>query len=160
MSKFERVQDRIGALSGAIFVLIYFASIILGNPLGGSIQLSPEEHASIFPAVLTRNSGHVDKGIYTALISIFFLFAFVAYLRRQLQLIDRPSGWLPSMAFAGGIAICGIFLLEINTIRATTIVSIMGMIGKLQKRWPSSSGQTGRFKDLPLRPWSLQQGCC
>ncbi len=126
MSKLETVQDRFGAFSGLIFVLIYFASIILNNPLGGSIDVNPDTTSSTFPTVLIRNSSDVEKGLYIALISIFFLFAFIAYLRRQLQFIDRPGGWLPSMAFAAGIVICGVFLLEINNVYATTLISDYG----------------------------------
>lgn len=99
--------DRLGALSGIVFIVLFAIGISL-SPDGD--PPSPGAEPAVLANFLAGNGddfGHQASLLFAA---TFFLICFVSYLRRHLQRHEGENGWIASAAYAGGLIAAGLFL--------------------------------------------------
>ncbi len=99
--------NRLGALSGAAFCIL----AIIGFAASGSSGNLPTEFSSKTTTIsVVIDSDSRVAGAYLVLLSVFFLFIFLAYLRRHLLLAEGEGGWLSSVSYGGGLVVASMLL--------------------------------------------------
>src|SRR6266540_2816108 len=102
--KDRSIVDRLGALSGAAFVVLVFIGNALSTDLGsgGNVSYSPGEQVV---ADLGKAAGSTTVAVgYTMELAGFVMFlVFVAYLYAMLRRGEGSGGWLAVVVLTGGI---------------------------------------------------------
>lgn len=101
------IWDRLGALSGIVFVVLFIIGTSI-SPDGGAP--SPGADAAVLTNYLAGNGDGFRHQAGFLLAATFFLICFVAYLRLHLQRHEGEDGWIASAAYAGGLITAGLFL--------------------------------------------------
>lgn len=117
MSKFPS-WDRLGALSGILFVVITVAAIAIGS---APMDLQPEQSAALLARELAENRDASQAGMRLLLVAVFFLFWFLAFLRDHLAAAEQEKGWASSVAFAAGLAAATLLLVGASAGFAETV---------------------------------------
>lgn len=99
--------DRLGALSGILFVLLTVAAMAVGST---PMELQPEQPAASLARELAENRDASHAGMRLLLVAVFFLFWFLALLRDRLAAAEQEKGWASSVAFAAGLAAATLLL--------------------------------------------------
>ncbi len=99
--------DRLGALSGILFVLLTVAAMAVGST---PMELQPEQSAASLARELAENRDGSYAGMRLLLVAVFFLFWFLALLRDRLATAEQGKGWASSVAFAAGLAAATLLL--------------------------------------------------
>lgn len=107
MSGRDLIWDRLGALSGIVFVTLFIIGTSL-SPDGD--PPSPGAEPAVLANFLAGNGDVFGRQASLLLAATFFLICFVSYLRRHLQRHEGENDWLASAAYAGGLIAAGLFL--------------------------------------------------
>lgn len=101
------IWNRFGALSGAAFCIL----AIVGFAISGSSGKLPVELSSKTTTIsIVTESDSSVAGAYLVLLSVFFLFIFLSYLRSRLQQVESEEGWLSTVSFGGGLVVASMLL--------------------------------------------------
>jgi hypothetical protein len=114
--------ERFAAACGIIFVLLFFAGLLLQDTGASSHDVSPAEvvaHYSDGDNELRREIGATLVGF-----AVFFLLLFLGSLRRALQRAEGERGVFTSAAYAGGVVMAA--FLGISAALATAVASAEG----------------------------------
>ena len=117
------VWERLGALSGIVFVAILIAGFIVAE---GATDVEAHDPATIIAAEFADNRDRLEAGGSIGLISLFFLFWFLGYLRSCLQQAEGEGGWVASVAFGGGLLAAGMLLVSGGFTLAGSVLSDYG----------------------------------
>ena len=91
--------ERLGALSGILFVVLLFAGVIIAS---AGFDVEASDSAKTIAAEFADNRDQLKVGASIELIGIFFLLWFLGYLRSHLQQAEGEGGWITSAAYGGG----------------------------------------------------------
>ena len=113
--------ERIGALSGALFVVLTVVSFGIAGETPG--DLSPDSPSAAIAQAFVDQADQIDRAGYFLLFGLLAFFWFLSYLRSRLQDAEGEDGWLASVAYGGGLVSIAVWLgiLVINL--ATTSIS-------------------------------------
>jgi hypothetical protein len=103
----DSLWDRLGALTGIIFVALMAASLFLGS---GSNHPSPGDGSAIITEYLTEHRDESELANSIMLVALFFFILFVSYLGQHLRHSEGDRGWLASAAYGGGLVTAGLLL--------------------------------------------------
>lgn len=95
----ERLQQRIGASSGVIFVAV----VVGAGAISGFVDVEPTESANAALTEFRTNAGDIETGAWLTMIGLGFLLLFLAHLRTRLR--AEGAGWAADGLLAGGIAV-------------------------------------------------------
>ncbi len=112
MSAGEAWWNRLGALSGILFVVTTIGGIILTSR--PNISLNPESPANSIADILTGNSSEIRLGISLVLIGTFFFLWFLSYLRESIQAVEGGKNRLSSVVFGAGLVIIALILVLVS----------------------------------------------
>lgn len=111
--------DRIGALTGIVFVVLTIVSVGLVGDDGGSSD--PGDSAVSIARVFDDRADNAEVGYLVGLAGLAFFFFFLGYLKGKLQKSDTGVEWLTATAFGGGLIVVAALLIEVLLGLATTI---------------------------------------
>ena len=107
--------NRLGALSGLLFAVLVFAGMVIGDPNRGGAQTpNPTQPSAEIARALVAHRDNLRLGSYVGLVGVFFLFWFLAYLRHHLERAAGDAGWLPAVAYGGGLVAAGMLLMAFS----------------------------------------------
>ena len=104
-------MHRLPALTGAAFVLLAAAGMLLGDPWDPATDPNPGRPASALAAALVANREQARLGASLMLAGVFFLFWFVAYLYHLLREAEGDGGWVAGVALGGGLVTAAVLLI-------------------------------------------------
>ena len=118
-----RHWNRIGALSGVIASALLMAGHIITdlNPLVPVVSSS-----TAIARVFTQNRTKVLTGAYLTLLGVFFLIAFLSYLRSYLRAATEGENWLITAGYGGGLIASAMILLATHFKLAFTVLPSYG----------------------------------
>ena len=100
--------DRVGALTGAVFVGLAVAGFgIAGDP---GIEL--DAPAAAIATAFEDRADQAEVGTLIGLVGLAFFILFLGFLRERLRRSSDGVEWLISAAYAGGIVAVGMLLLQ------------------------------------------------
>ena len=115
--------ERLGAVSGIVFVVLFFAGFIAA---GAGLDAEASDPATKIAAEFIENKDQLAIGGWILLVALFFLFWFLGYLRSQLQRAEGEVGWLTSVAYGGGLVAGGMALVLAGITLAGSVISDYG----------------------------------
>ncbi len=123
MSRSELLLERIGALSGVAFTVLYVLAFVMS---GGTDTPSPDDPAGVIATYMADNATGQDLSIWLSLTAVTCLIVFVSYLRQVLQRSESVSTFLPATAWAGGMLFAATLLAAISIKIASAVIGNYG----------------------------------
>lgn len=115
--------ERIGALSGIAFIVLFVAGFVM---VDASNSPDPKESSGIIATYLAKNATGEDLSMGLSLSAIACLVVFVSYLRHVLQRAEPARTYLPAAAWAGGLLFAATLLAERSIQIASGVLSSYG----------------------------------
>lgn len=122
MSRSELLLERIGALSGAAFIVL----LVAGFSMGDSDPPSPDESSGVIAAHLADVAAGQDLANALSLAAVVCLVVFVSYLRHVLRRAEPSATFLPAATMGGGLLFAAMLLVGLAIQIASGIVSDYG----------------------------------
>jgi hypothetical protein len=116
------ITERIGALSGLLFVALMFAGFMA---TGDTNPPSPDAPAAVLAADMA-GSGPSQLSISLMLVSVFCFLWFLGCLRRILHQIEGDDGWLSTVMLGGGLVFAAMTLVITSIMIATRVLTDYG----------------------------------
>ena len=110
----HRIWDRLGAVSGALAVVLTIVAVLLIDPYDAATDPNPTQPSAVLAQASLANRDEARPGSYLGLAGAFLLLWFLGYLHRHLRRAEGPDGWLASVAYAGGLVTVGMLLLQVS----------------------------------------------
>src|SRR5687767_11566870 len=110
MSRSALLLERIGALSGVAFIVLFVAGFMAS---GDTDSPSPDDSAGAIATYMADNATGQDLSIGLSLIAVACLVVFVSYLRQVLQRAEPTRTYVPAAAWAGGLLYAAMLLVLI-----------------------------------------------
>jgi hypothetical protein len=107
VSRSELFLERIGALSGVLFISLLVAGFMMS---GDSDPPSPDESAAVIAVHLAAVADGQEFANALSLGAVACLVVFASYLRHVLQRAEPARTYLPSLAAAGGMLFAAMLL--------------------------------------------------
>jgi hypothetical protein len=123
VTRTELLLERIGALSGVVFICLLIAGFMM---TGDSDPPSPDESSGVIAAHLTDVANGQELANIITLIAVASLVVFVNYIRHVLQRADPSRSFLPATASAGGLLFAGMLLVGLSIQIASGVVDDYG----------------------------------
>lgn len=123
MTKSALLLERIGALSGILFIGLLVAGFVMS---GDADPPSPDESAAVIAAHLSEVAAGQDLANGLSLAAVTCLIVFTSYLRQVLQRADPARTFLPSVAAAGGMLLAAMLLVGLVIQFASGVVASYG----------------------------------
>jgi hypothetical protein len=123
VSRTELLLERIGALSGIAFIVLFVAGFVM---VDASNAPDPEASSGVIATYLADNATGEDLAMGLSLASIACLVVFVSYLRQVLQRAEPTRTYLPAAAWAGGLLFAATLLAQGSIQIASGVLSNYG----------------------------------
>ena len=113
------VWDRVGALTGAVFVGL----TVVGFAIAGEPSAKLSDSAPAIAGAFEERADQAVVGILVGLAGLAFFIFFLGFLRERLRRSSDGVEWLISAAYGGGLVAVGMLLLQAVLGLATTDAS-------------------------------------
>jgi hypothetical protein len=110
--------DRVAALSGIVAVGLLLAYISVAAP-----DAEWEDPSGVIATSLADHRDTAKIAGYLGLAAAFALLWFIGYLHGHLRRAEGDSGWLASVALAGGITTVALHLVDVSFTLAESVLS-------------------------------------
>ncbi len=113
----------LGPISGVLATVLYIASRSFGGwHIPGALDLRPEYSAEVVGAAFADNADGFRTGAHLGFLGALFFIVFVADLRRRMAEREGPSGTWGLLAFAGGLLLAGVLVMQNSLTLAARVI--------------------------------------
>ena len=113
----------IGPVSGILAAFLYVVSRTFGGwHIPGTLDLRPEHSVDIVGPAFVENADGFRIGAHLGFLSALFLLVFIADLRRRMAEREGASGTWGTLAFAGGLLLAGVMVMQNSLSLAARVI--------------------------------------
>ena len=123
-SRRTSIWDWVGALSGLAFIVLFVASIIVGDADTNERNSDPVQTGTVIAQLYAERQDDVRQGAALEVVAIFCFIAFIAYLYPKMR--AQGDDWTATIALGGGLVAAGYMLSVVNLELGTAAIDDYG----------------------------------
>jgi hypothetical protein len=104
----RRTWDRLGPVSGILFVVL----MVVATIISGNLDVDPEDPGAALARELVESSDEQDASSTLSMLGLFFFIWFAAHLRDRLRRAGDAAEWIVSVFWAGALLFGAGFLIN------------------------------------------------